>query len=163
MGTTADKLAYLRVTKEAIKQAIEAKKVSVPDDTAFREYADKILEIGNGFAGYSRTSTSGTMPSDGEVDIMHDVDQRVFDDTFAVAFLRVNDYSSHYIPMVLANPDSGQYVTSSGAITSADFGDLVRGSHMGNPTFPQNWSWSVDPYGMWVGKPYTLDVYLKHG
>ena len=164
MGTIAEKLAYLRGTKEAIKQAINAKNVSVPDDTAFREYADKIFEIGGGFRGYTRTRTSGTMPSDGEVVVMRDADQLMFDDTFAVAILLLNGYSSHYTPMVLANPSSGQYVTSSGAIISKDFDSLVRGSNPGGSSlFPQDWYWSVDPYGMWVGKPYTLDVYVYHG
>ena len=45
MGTTADKLEYLQSTKAAIKQAIVAKGVDVPDGTTFREYATKISDI----------------------------------------------------------------------------------------------------------------------
>lgn len=45
MGTTADKLAYLNDTKTAIKNAIVAKGVAVPDGTTFRAYADKIADI----------------------------------------------------------------------------------------------------------------------
>lgn len=45
MGTTADKLAYLNGTKTAIKNAIVAKGVAVPDGTTFRGYADKIGSI----------------------------------------------------------------------------------------------------------------------
>ena len=45
MGTTADKLAYLNGTKTAIKNAIVAKGVAVPDGTTFRAYADKIGSI----------------------------------------------------------------------------------------------------------------------
>lgn len=45
MGTTADKLAYLNDTKTAIKNAIGAKGVAVPDGTTFRAYADKIADI----------------------------------------------------------------------------------------------------------------------
>lgn len=45
MGTTADKLAYLNGTKTAIKNAIVAKGVAVPDGTTFRAYADKISSI----------------------------------------------------------------------------------------------------------------------
>lgn len=45
MGTTADKLAYLNDTKTAIKNAIVAKGVAVPDDTTFRQYAEKIGDI----------------------------------------------------------------------------------------------------------------------
>lgn len=45
MGTTAEKLAYLSGTKTAIKDAIVAKGVEVPEATTFREYADKISQI----------------------------------------------------------------------------------------------------------------------
>ena len=45
MGTTAEKLAYLNGTKTAIKNAIVAKGVAVPDGTTFRGYAEKIGEI----------------------------------------------------------------------------------------------------------------------
>lgn len=45
MGTTADKLEYLDGTKTAIKNAIVAKGVAVPDGTTFRAYADKISSI----------------------------------------------------------------------------------------------------------------------
>lgn len=45
MGTIADKLAYLNDTKTAIKNAIVAKGVAVPDGSAFREYAAKISDI----------------------------------------------------------------------------------------------------------------------
>lgn len=45
MGTTAEKLAYLNNTKTAIKDAIVAKGVEVPEGTTFRGYAEKIGEI----------------------------------------------------------------------------------------------------------------------
>ena len=45
MGTTAEKLEYLSGTKTAIKNAIVAKGVTVPDSTTFRDYADKIADI----------------------------------------------------------------------------------------------------------------------
>lgn len=45
MGTTADKLEYLQGTKAAIKEAIVAKGVAVPEGTTFRAYADKIADI----------------------------------------------------------------------------------------------------------------------
>lgn len=51
MGTTSDKLLYLQDTKVAIKNAIVAKGVTVPDGTAFREYATKIGEITTGGGG----------------------------------------------------------------------------------------------------------------
>ena len=51
MGTTSDKLLYLQDTKAAIKNAIVAKGVSVPDGTTFRNYATKIGEITSGGGG----------------------------------------------------------------------------------------------------------------
>ena len=47
-NTTADKLNYLSETKDAIKQAIVGKGVTVDDSTTFREYADKIGSIEGG-------------------------------------------------------------------------------------------------------------------
>lgn len=46
MGTTTEKLTYLQGTKDAIKNAIEAKGVEVPEGTTFRGYAEKVGEIG---------------------------------------------------------------------------------------------------------------------
>lgn len=42
MGTMAEKLAYLSETKNAIKNAISATGLTVPDGATFREYADYI-------------------------------------------------------------------------------------------------------------------------
>lgn len=47
-NTTVDKLNYLSETKDAIKQAIVGKGVTVDDSTTFREYADKIGDIDGG-------------------------------------------------------------------------------------------------------------------
>lgn len=47
-NTTVDKLNYLSETKDAIKQAIVNKGVTVDDSTTFREYADKIGSIEGG-------------------------------------------------------------------------------------------------------------------
>ena len=47
-NTIQDKLAYLEGTKDAIKQAIIAKGVSVSDSDTFRSYADKITSIQTG-------------------------------------------------------------------------------------------------------------------
>lgn len=49
----SDKLVYLSGTKDAIKDAIEDKGVVVPEETTFREYADKIGEISGGGGGGS--------------------------------------------------------------------------------------------------------------
>lgn len=53
MGTIAEKLTYLNETKNAIKEAIVNKGVSVNDSDTFRSYADKIssIEAGGGTSG----------------------------------------------------------------------------------------------------------------
>lgn len=48
MGTTTEKLTYLQGTKDAIKNAIVAKGVEVPEGTTFRGYAEKVGEIKTG-------------------------------------------------------------------------------------------------------------------
>lgn len=50
-NTIADKLEYLEGTKTAIRGAIVAKGVDVPDNTPFREYASKIGAIEGGGGG----------------------------------------------------------------------------------------------------------------
>lgn len=45
MGTTADKLLYLNQTKQAIKSAIDATGLTVPDGTPFRQYAEYIQQL----------------------------------------------------------------------------------------------------------------------
>lgn len=50
MGTTAEKLAYLADTKTAIKDAIVAKGVDVPEGTTFRGYVDLISGISTGLS-----------------------------------------------------------------------------------------------------------------
>ena len=45
MGTIAEKLAYLAESKEQIRQAIEEMGVSVPSNTPFRQYGEKIEGI----------------------------------------------------------------------------------------------------------------------
>ena len=45
MGTISDKLAYLAESKEQIRQAIEEMGVSVPSNTPFRQYGEKIEGI----------------------------------------------------------------------------------------------------------------------
>lgn len=50
MGTTSEKLAYLADTKTAIKDAIVAKGVDVPEGTTFRQYADLISGISTGLS-----------------------------------------------------------------------------------------------------------------
>ena len=49
--STADKLLYLQGTKSAIKDAIVAKGIDIPNGTPFREYATKIGDITAGTTG----------------------------------------------------------------------------------------------------------------
>lgn len=58
MGTIADKLTYLNGTKTAIKEAIEAKGVTVTDTDTFRSYATKIGEISGGGAPATKFGAS---------------------------------------------------------------------------------------------------------
>lgn len=57
MGTTTEKLTYLQGTKDAIKNAIVAKGVEVPEGTTFRGYAEKVGEIQVGGEILSATIT----------------------------------------------------------------------------------------------------------
>lgn len=45
MGTTSEKLNYLKETKTTIKDAIVTKGVEVPEGTTFRQYAEYIRQI----------------------------------------------------------------------------------------------------------------------
>lgn len=60
MGTIAEKLTYLNETKNAIKNAIVNKGVSVNDSDTFRSYADKIssIEAGGGTGGDAELEAS---------------------------------------------------------------------------------------------------------
>lgn len=60
MGTTAEKLAYLEETKTAIKDAIVAKGVEVPEGTTFRQYADLISGISTGLSDEDLAKATAT-------------------------------------------------------------------------------------------------------
>ena len=60
MGTTAEKLAYLDATKTAIKNAIVAKGVNVPDGATFRQYADLISGISTGLSDEDLAKANAT-------------------------------------------------------------------------------------------------------
>lgn len=74
MGTIADKLTYLNGTKTAIKEAIEAKGVTVTDTDTFRSYATKIGEISGGGApatkyGCSLDNLLGNVDANGKYQV----------------------------------------------------------------------------------------------
>lgn len=48
MGTISQKLSYLAETKRRIRNEIILKNVNVPENTPFREYAQKIHDISSG-------------------------------------------------------------------------------------------------------------------
>lgn len=56
-GTVADKLTYLKETKDKIKEAINNKGVSVSDSDTFRSYPDKIKAIETGSTSKFSTKT----------------------------------------------------------------------------------------------------------
>lgn len=60
MGTTAEKLAYLDATKTAIKNAIVAKGVEVPEGTTFRQYANLISGISTGLSDEDLAKANAT-------------------------------------------------------------------------------------------------------
>lgn len=60
MGTTAEKLAYLDATKTAIKDAIIAKGVEIPEGTTFRQYADLISGISTGLSDEDLAKATAT-------------------------------------------------------------------------------------------------------
>lgn len=63
MGTIAEKLAYLKQTKEDIKNAIISKGVSVSSTTTFRDYAEKIKSIQVGIDTSGGTATTSDILS----------------------------------------------------------------------------------------------------
>lgn len=68
MGTIADKLEYLSVTKDAIKTAVEGKGVSVPDGTTFRGYAALIASMPSGGIYQEKTA----IPTGEQFDVLPD-------------------------------------------------------------------------------------------
>lgn len=68
-GSLIGKINYLNITKDMIRQAIEAKGVEVPDDATFRDYAELIGQItarpGSG-GGEGGEGEGGETPGGGE-------------------------------------------------------------------------------------------------
>ncbi len=65
MGAASDKLNHLAGTKTAIREAIAAKGVDVPEATPFRQYATKIAAIPQGSGSGGEPSDDGwTRPAD---------------------------------------------------------------------------------------------------
>jgi hypothetical protein len=68
MGTTADKLAKVLESKNAIKIALQSKGVDIDSDTPFSSYVDKIAEIDSGNTGsYIKAYYDGEVVKDKKV------------------------------------------------------------------------------------------------
>ena len=52
MGSIKEKIKYIKETKKLIREAIIAQGVDVPENTTFRDYANKIKKKINSFVKY---------------------------------------------------------------------------------------------------------------
>ena len=70
MGTTAEKLAYLKQTKQQLKTAINNKGGSLTDDSTFRDYVDAVDDIiaehHTDYDGPYTVTENGTLPTAGK-------------------------------------------------------------------------------------------------
>ena len=70
MGTTAEKLAYLKQTKQQLKTAINNKGGSLTDDSTFRDYVDVVNDIiaeqHTDYDGPYTITENGTLPTAGK-------------------------------------------------------------------------------------------------
>ena len=90
MGTLADKLQYLKDTKDAIKNAIVAKGVTIDNTDTFRSYADKISSIST---NVKESTFTGYIAQDGATNIIPTVLQSQYGNEFK-GLMKIND--SHY-------------------------------------------------------------------
>lgn len=125
MGTTADKLEYLNDTKTAIKNAIVAKGVAVPDGTTFRAYSDLII---NRLVSYSEelrpTNSAGEVlllgtgqPNGGEWSESNPISNTI---GIAVASL------DNCLLTIYPSKGIGQCRTSSGTIVTTNISTVIR-------------------------------------
>ena len=134
MGTTAEKLAYLQGTKDAIKAAIAAKGVSVPDGTTFRGYAEKIGEIVTDASKFNATWTvrENVLPnSAGEILLLGSETNSpsvrpASDDLYLAAYIYNTGGAFNYVLFYDFVDGIGQYLTSSGSISSEWDNNLLR-------------------------------------
>ena len=131
MGTTADKLGYLKGTKEAIRAAISAKGVSVSESDTFRSYANKISSIASGMQslGGGDISSTGTYLSilipDGanffELFISGAIGTGVFTDIYSVTGVPDNVTINGYSFYISRDPDQNTVNVQS---SSTDIGTI---------------------------------------
>lgn len=153
MGTTADKLAYLNDTKTAIKNAIIAKGVAVPDGTTFRAYADKISNIQDvsslptqGAKTVTPTTTEQIAVASGRYttgDVKVAGDANLVSENIAdgVSIFGVTGtHSSGFELLLTVSVDTGAFVTASKGSLSVT-GTSVNGSCV--LVIPEAGAWSV--------------------
>lgn len=88
MGSLADKLQYLLDTKNAIKNAIIAKGVTVEDADTFRSYADKVATIEGGTP--KESTFTGYIAQPGNTNILPAVLQPVYGNEFK-GLMKINN------------------------------------------------------------------------
>lgn len=87
MGNIADKLSYLAGTKSAIKEAIEAKGVEVPEGVSFRGYVALIEGISGTGASLTKVNATATgISGAGSRTGQSEIDLTILADTSASAF-----------------------------------------------------------------------------
>ena len=97
MGTLADKLQYLKDTKDAIMNAIIEKGVAITSSDTFRSYADKISSIS---AGAKESTFTGYIAQSGSTNIIPLVLQPVYGNEFK-GLIKINNNSRDYRKFIL--------------------------------------------------------------
>lgn len=130
MGTTADKLGYLKGTKEAIRAAISAKGVSVSESDTFRSYANKISSIASGMQslGGGPVQSTGTFFSvpipDGanffELRIYGAIGTGIFSDIYSVTGVPDNVTINGYSFYISRDPTQNTMNVQSPSANPAD-------------------------------------------
>ena len=90
MGTLADKLQYLKDTKDAIMNAIIEKGVAITSSDTFRSYADKISSIS---AKGKESTFTGYIAQSGSTNIIPEVLQPLYGNEFK-GLMKINDSAS---------------------------------------------------------------------
>ena len=87
MGTLADKLQYLKDTKDAIMNAIIEKGVAITSSDTFRSYADKISSIST---NVKESTFTGYIAQEGDTNIIPTVLQPLYGNEFK-GLMKIND------------------------------------------------------------------------
>ena len=90
MGTLADKLQYLKDTKDAIMNAIIEKGVAITSSDTFRSYADKISHIS---AKVKESTFTGYIAQEGSTNIIPTVLQPLYGNEFK-GLMKINERGS---------------------------------------------------------------------